>query len=52
MTKLNGLFRGPLRGEAHEILAQIHKVQVHWVFVETLTHLGLLPHVSRRKNEK
>ena len=26
ITKLNGLFRGPLRGEAHEISAQVHNI--------------------------
>ena len=49
ITKLNGLFRGPLRGEAHGISAQVHNIQVQWIFDETLAHLGLLPHVSKRR---
>ena len=46
---LNGLFRGPLREEAHGISAHVHNIQAQWIFDETLAHLGLLPHVSRRR---
>ena len=45
---LNGLFRGPLRGEAHEISAQVHNIQVQWVFNAILAQYGELPQVSRR----
>ena len=32
ITKLNGLFHGPLSGEAHGISALVHNIQVQWIF--------------------